>query len=564
MFGARRDAIAAEAAVREATDLASSGDLEGSREVLQRAVDSLDSARAGLRSLWVSPLRLVPYARTELSAAGAGVEAVRHTSLAVLGLLDYLLADRAALYTAGHLEPSGLRELGEALDVAIGHVETARDIITAAPHSRLGSVARRLEEADRVTASLSETLNGAAPLVDRLAEATEGGRPYRLLVLLENGAERRATAGLVGWIVLFEVADGTVRLERSDTPWVLSALDVSGELIRVEAPPDYVRRYGEFLANSTLWLNVNLSPDFPTVAGVASRLYAASTGVTVNAVARIDVAGLGYLIDAFPDVTVEGREIVGATLSTDFLFDSYRRFPESPAEQDEYIASAVQEVFGQLIGGASAERSVFLQAVQRAVSERRLALVTDSGATNAMLAAVGADGAVLPGGAGDLMVTTQNFAANKIDLFTRTDLTVAVVPDGCDVRGEISLTLTNATPPGLDWLPHQAMGNGGRWMVSVYLPRGAGVLSLEVDGRPVEGSFLQEFGRRVVSLIVDAEVGASVGVTVRWQEQLTEPGYTLTVQPQPLVVAGTLSVNGEPPAEFVETHRRELLNVCEG
>jgi len=562
VLAARRDAVAAEAAAREAADLAGAGDLEGAQEVLHDAVGSLDSAQAALHRPWVRSLRLVPYAGTELAAADAGVEAVRHTSLATLSLLDYVLADRAPLYGAGRLEPSGLSELGQVLTEAIGHVSTANDTITAAPHSRLGFVARRLEEADRVTAALTDSLRGAASLVDRLAEAAGGGRPYRLLVLLENGAERRATGGLVGWIALFKVADGSIQLERSDAVAALSARDPSGELVRVEAPADYVRRYGEFLANSTLWLNVNLSPDFPAVAGVAGRLYTAATGLTVDAVARIDLVGLGYLMDAFPEMTIDGRNVAGATLATDFLIDSYRL--PSPAEQNAYLAAAVREVFGQLIGGASADRSALLKAVRRAVGERRLAVVTDDDAVNAMLAAAGADGTVLPGGAGDLLVTSQNFAANKVDLFTKTDLTIAAVPDGCGIQGEISLTLTNATPVGMDWLPHLALGNKGRWMVSVYLPRGAKLLGLQVDGRPAEGSFLEEFGRRVVSLIVDAEMGAAVTVTVGWQEQLTEPGYTLTLQPQPLVVPGTLSVNGEPPVLLVETQRREFPDACVG
>jgi len=181
-----------------------------------------------------------------------------------------------------------------------------------------------------------------------------------------------------------------------------------------------------------------------------------------------------------------------------------------------------------------------------------------------MLASVGADGAVLPGGPGDLMVTTQNLAFNKIDLFTRTDMAIDLNPDGCRVIGEAAVRLTNATPAGMDFLPQYMLGSHGRWMVSVYLPRGASRLGLEADGREAEGSSLEEFGRTVVSLIVEAAPGASVTVTVRWQEQLTEPGYTLTLQPQPLIVPATLSVNGEPPGVFVETQRREFADICQG
>ncbi len=566
LSSARRNAGRAESAAREAADLIESGDLEGARAALVRALASLDSARASLRSPLVSPLRLVPYAGTELRASDAGVDAVRDISLATQDLLDYVLADRAPLYAAERLDPVGLSALGDVLDAALGRVAGARDAIAAAPHPRLDFVARRLAETDRVISSLDEGLSGAVRIVDRLAEAAGGGRTYRLLVLLENGAERRATGGLPGWVALLEVDESGVHLaDLGSVVGRLQARDAAGELMAVDAPADYLRRYGEFLANTTLWSYVNMSPDFPTVAGVAGRLYEAATEVTVDAVARVDLVGLGYLLDAFPGVALAGEALDGATLSTTFLIDSYRRFPDSdPGAQDAYLSSVMEEVFGQVIGGSPADRPALLSAIRQAVGERRLSLVTNDTAVNAMLASVGADGAVLPGDPGELMVTTQNLAFNKIDLFTRTDMTIDLNPDGCRVVGEVAVRLTNATPAGMDFLPQYLLGSHGRWMVSVYLPRGASILGLEVDGREAEGSSLEEFARTVVSLIVEAAPGASVTVTVRWQEQLTEPGYTLTVQPQPLIVPATLSVNGEPPGVFVETQRREFADICAG
>jgi hypothetical protein len=181
-----------------------------------------------------------------------------------------------------------------------------------------------------------------------------------------------------------------------------------------------------------------------------------------------------------------------------------------------------------------------------------------------MLAVAGADGAVLPGAPGDVMVTTQNFGANKVDIFTETALVVEVVGSGCRVTGEAEITLTNATAAGMDWLPSEQIGNRGRWMVSVYLPRGAAMSGFLVNGAPAAGSFLEEFGRTVASIIVDADQDQSVSVTVRWLENLTEPGYALTLLPQPTVVPVTLSVNGDPPVPFLETVRRDFPGVCLG
>lgn len=566
VLSARRQAGAAENAVREAAELVSSGDLEGARDRLTSAVDSLAAAQGSLSSPWVGPFRLVPFAGTELRAAEAGVVAVRRTSLAAGGLLDFVLSDRAPLYAGGRLDPAGLSALHGELSEALGYVADARGALNAAPHPRSGFVARRFKEADRVTASLHDVLSGALALVDRLTTAATGGNPYRLLVLLENGAERRATGGLVGWYSLVEVDGSGVRLSAfGSVVGALQVRDASGQLVTVEAPADYVRRYGEAGANTTLWANVNLSPDFPTVAGVARRLYQVATGVEADGVARVDLVGLGYLLDAFPGLTVAGQPLEGETLATDFIVDSYRRFPDSrPGEQNTHLGQAMQEVFGQLVGGAQAGRTAVLQAIQQAVATRRLSLVTGDVTVNTMLAVAGADGAVLSGGPGDLMVNSQNVALNKIDLFTQTALSVKVAVQGCRVDGEASLTLANATPEGVEWLPHGGLGNHGRWLVSIYVPRGAAVVALMVDGLPAEGSLLEEFGRTVASVRVDAAPGQSATVTVRWQENLVEPGYTLTIQPQPLIVPAALSVNGEPPVPFVETARRDFPGICAG
>ncbi|MBM3695494.1 MAG: DUF4012 domain-containing protein [Actinobacteria bacterium] len=567
VMSARRQAAAAEAAARDAANLVGSGDLEGARVRLGNALDSLVAAQRSLSSPWVAPARLVPYVGSEVRAAEAGVVAVRNTSQATLDLLSFVLADRAPIYAEGRLEPEGLAGLRTTLAGALGVVADARGALNAAPRPRLGFVAERFAEADRVTASLYDTLSGALPLVDRLSAAARGEDPYRLLLVLENGAERRATGGLPGWYTVLHIDETGVSLDAfGSVVGALQARDAAGKHIAVEAPVDYIRRYGEFMANTTLWANVNLSPDFPTVAEVARRLYAVGTGVEVDAAARVDLVGLGYLLDAFPTLTVGDVPLEGAALATDFLIDSYRQFPDDtrPGEQNAFLGEAVQEVFSQLVGGAAADRAAVFSALRRATAERRMALVTGEAAVDSMLAAAGADGGVLPGGHGDLMVTTQNFGRNKIDLFTTTAFEVGLAADDCRVEGGLTLVLMNATPAGMEFMPRGNLVNYGRWMVTVYPPRGASVMGLEVNGQPVGGAFLEEFGRTAVSVIVDADLGESVSVTVRWAETLTQPGYTLTLQPQPLVVPATLAVNGETPVRFVETVRREFPGFCRG
>ena len=540
-----------------------SGDLEKVRGLLQEAEVLLGAAESRLRSGWLAPVRWIPFAGTELKAAEAGVRGARESTLTLLPLLDFFLADREPLFEQGRVSPAALGMLADAVNQAAIHAARADQIASRAPDPRTDELARQLPRVRQAASDLNAALTGAAPLVARLREAAAGGDPYRVLVVFENGAELRATGGVVGFLGLVEIADARLAVRDVTDVHSLELVTSTGEHVSVEAPADYLRRYGRYQANTSLWLNVNFSPDFPTVAGVVGRLYDATGGELPDAVIRIDLVGLGYLLGAYDEILVDGARFDPTQLASDFLIDSYLKYP-NPFEQTDYLSAVVNQVLSQVMAGADARRSDFVRAVRRAASERRLAMSTGAPAVDAFLARMGVDGGLADTSSGDVSVVVQNFGGNKLDLFSDAAIEVKLTPSGCSVAGELTVTLANRIPARyLGLLPAVVPGDLGKWWVSVYLPRYATPGGAEVEGKPAEGSQDVELGRPVISTLVEARPGADTTASFSWTEAVLGTDYEIRLQPQSRVVPATLSVNGADPIEFVTNQVVAVPTNCE-
>jgi hypothetical protein len=549
---ARSLALGAVPEGRKAVARLMEGDATSARSMLLGVIGDLTEAERRLDRPWVLAAKVVPIAGSELRAAQGGIAAARETSQAVLVLVDFLLAERPPLLDRGTVSEEALDVLVEHLREALEHAQEARDAIEGSPSPRTRDVQGKLTEVDESSALLTEVLSGALPLAERLGEAAGGGDPYRILVIFENGAELRGTGGLPGLLALMEMRQGRVHLARADVTHELRAVDGNGERLPIEAPDAFLERYGPYLETDTPWLNLNMTPDFPTVARVTRSLYAGVTGVEPEAVARVDLVGLGYLLAAFPGLTVEGVPVQGEKLATEFLIDSYRRFP-GPEEHNRYLATVIEEAFEQVLSGSGAEGDRLVAGLRRAVEERRLSVVTGDEHVDALLTRAGADGAMLPGEPGDVEVVLQNFNANKIDLFTKESLTVVLTTTGCLVEGELEVRLDNQAPPEAEAFPNASPGLEGVWWVSVYLPREAELASFQENGATGLGAFDHELDRPVISAIVRAQPGSSITLHVGWWEVVSSPEYRLRMQPQPMVRPADLSVGSQEVGPFSQT-----------
>lgn len=542
LAAARREAAAATSDARAAASLLLAGDPASASQVLARAADGFDRAKARLSRPHLRLLASAPLVGGDVTAARRLAVAGGELARAGFELTGFLTAGHPPLLRASRIDSTTLQALETAVGAARLHADQARDAVEAAPRPLSSAVGSALTEAGRVSRPAAEVLTGA----ERLLAGLGGGRPFRMLVLFENGAELRATGGLVGFVATVTVDGGVVGLERVDVVHDLRVRRPDGSYVAVDAPADYLERYGGFLANTSLWLNVNLSPDFPSVAQVASRLYEEATGIRPDLVVHTDLTALGYLLEAFGPVTVDGRPLDPAGLATGFVVDSYLRFPDQAA-QSAYLARVVGEVFGQVIAADRVDGRRLVSALRRAVEERRMAFWSPVPEVEQMLGALSAHGGLPAGEPGEMMVVVQNFAANKIDLFTRVGVDVEVGSVGCVVVAEVTVGLTNAVPPLAARLPTGGFGVEGRWWVSVYAPRDAVILGIFRGGEPYPGSVGSEEGLPVASALVSASPGQTTSVTVRWQQVTSRGEYRLRVHPQAMIYPARLTVNGAAP-----------------
>lgn len=526
------------------------------------ATADLEDAQRRLSSPWVSAVSFLPVAGDEVRSVRAGIAAALHLAAATDSLVGFFASDRPPFFDADRrLDPDALRLLGDAVDAADTEVSAALLALAQAPTARIDLVADAVAELRVAARTADSGLAGVDMLNRRLIAAATGGEPLRILILFENGAELRATGGFMGFFATVVYGDSGFSLEQVGPIGALHVQKPGGGFATVDAPDEFETRYGVYLANTALWSNVNLSPHFPWVGQVAADLYAEATGVYPDLVVRADLVAIGDLLAVLPPSVMEGLPYRPEQLATDFVYDSYVRFPDS-SEQNTYLATVVGEVFTRALGIDDLDTRALLDTAADDVLERHLAVYAADPTIERGFGVIRADGALQPGDPGQVDVVVQNFGANKLDLFTETSIAVSLADHACAMVGEVTTTLRNTADAAALALPSLHGSNTGQWWVNVYLPRDATVLDILVDGEPAPGSVQTELGRPVAAKIVRVEPGTPVAVTVRWLEPLTGPSYELRMVPQPLVRPATLYVDGFDPRPFLRSASFEVTTAC--
>ena len=199
-----------EAEATHAADALQAGDLTAVRSSLAAAVGHLQVASSELDSVPVRLLGWLPFADNEVGAARAAIEAGAEVVAVGQALFDY--EGSAPAFADGSFNPQLLDHLTATLPAAAVRLRTAADIIATAPQPRLSRLAGPMDELRAVVTAGNDALPGAAALAEAVANATPGD-PFEVLILFENGAELRATGGLVGFTALMKVADGHLTLD---------------------------------------------------------------------------------------------------------------------------------------------------------------------------------------------------------------------------------------------------------------------------------------------------------------------------------------------------------------
>ncbi|MEH1124630.1 DUF4012 domain-containing protein [Micromonospora sp. CPCC 206061] len=517
-------------------------DIAAARATLAVLQEEARAARAATRDPgWLLGAR-APLAGGNLAAVGA-VAAI------VADLVDQVLqplVDAAGIVDLKALAPKDgaldVAQLGKAapnLTEAHAAAMRAKERASAIPvdgllpqlRSALGDLDRGL----RRIVALTGTAARAAELLPPMLGAT-GPRTY--LVLFQNPAELRATGGIPGAFAVVRAEGGRLRLVDEGT----AAADL-GIFARPVLPLSpamlglYTERPGIFPAN------VNLTPHFPTAAGLAREMYRRRTGVTVDGVVATDPVALSYLLAATGPLRMpSGPPLSAANAVRLLLVDAYA----ATHSEDEYHAAAARAAFAALTNGVP-DPAAALAALARAAGERRLLVWSAHPAEQRAVAGTVLEGAmpVQDGARPTVGVFLNDGTGAKLGYYLSGEAQLDVtgcLPDG---RRELRLRVTLRSAAPTTGLPKDVLGlklagepYAARTNVMIFSPAGGAVLGAWLDGTPAPLGTGTERRRAVGVLTVDLKPGASHTVEANL---LTEPltaGAAAPVAPQLWVTPG--------------------------
>ena len=345
-------------------------------------------------------------------------------------------------------------------------------------------------------------------------------------MLAANNAEMRVGSGTFLEIGMLTVDKGTLRLD--------SMSSVGDYVVPPGSVPltgDVAGRWG-FLQPNVEWRNLGASPQFPSQARLASEMWHATTGQTVDGVLALDVVALKDLLEATGPVHLgDGTTMTADQVLADVMLRQYLGivgYPSQTSRRDR-LSEIARGALDQLDHGGW-HAADLVDDLRGAAQGRHLLAWSPQSAEQRGWTAAGIDG-VVPTDA--VLVGLHNRGGNKLDQFMNINgqVGVAKAPKptagaGWDVT--LTLQLQNVTPatgiPQYVEGPYPGAVGAAAGLYQGYavfeLPRFAGSIHLSVDGTPAR---FVTAGPDGTSQVVAAYVQVPRGISRRVVATFTVP-----------------------------------------
>jgi len=444
---------------------------------------------------------------------------------------------------------------------AAASVASARRALDAVPAGALAQVVG-------VRDALVERIDAYGPLLeayvdasDRLPSILGWDGPRRYLVLTQDPAEIRPTGGFTGSYGIVAIDHGRIT-ERNFKD--VAPLDFPWDYPRIE-PPRALADY--LLGPKQPWqfADANWSPDYPTSARDALRLYANQTGdARFDGVIAITTYTIDKLLEITGPVTVPGYEATIAPGETTLKILQFTRVESAPGGDRKAIlpafAEALLTALLDLPPGAWPDLLGTVDTLRR--GHLFLAWFPDP-ADQALAVRSGFAGAVR-NDPGDYVypVDTNVAPASKLDyLATRTwDLDVQIDAVG-NARSRLDVTWHNGVEEP-EWEAYRAMENVGGRLLGVYfrllVPERSRVEEVAGGGLApvtVPATVESEAGRTVIGTYLKIAPG-SASLRTAWTSpyaaEADDAGgaYRLTIQKQPGMPPAPLALRIQVPEGY--------------
>jgi hypothetical protein len=537
----------------------SDGDVEDAAATLRQLQDhTAEARRAGTDPLWRAA-SLMPWLGHNFSAVTDITVAADVVVNSAAPLMDSIGPGGLNQFVPenGKLELEPLQNLAPKLSRAAGTANAAYDSLAQIDADRLlPQLSDPLTQATEALDRVRGTLDGAADAAEILPAmlGAEGERNY--LVLVQNSAEVRATGGIPGALVVLRTNDGQIELadhgSASELGRFKPALEVDEEQERI-----YTDRLGGFMQN------VNLTPDFPTAADTAQRMWEQEKPDTkIDGVIAIDTIVLSQLLAATGPVDLTSSDAsptdtgnLPTTLTSEnvvktLLSDVYREI-ESPAIQDAYFAAVAGDIFSALTGG-NADPAQLVQALRKSSDAHRLFVWSETEDEQKIIQASALGGSVTTE-APTIGVYFNDGTGAKMDYYMKREIQVTerCQPDGY-YRYAVQAKLTNTAPgDAAESLPDYVTGGGNfgvepgtvRTNVYAYGPNDWLLDSAAINGEPAAFGSYHHDGHPVGAITVSLKPGesATVEFEVITPFETDEPRLRITPTIQPTADVTKLS-----------------------
>ena len=547
LLQARSDVAQARTALAQARD---AEDRTAAASSLAEAERELRRAAGRLQQPGPRVAAAVPLAGRSIDAAGATAQA---GAVVADEAGNVLSAVPDELLVGGQLDLQGVSAVEQALRVAAertqGPVARLVGLELAATPAPLADGVR---EAQAELADVPTTLGRAADALGGLRGVLGGERERRLLIILQNNAELRATGGLVSVFAEATARDGAVEVAAFREVEDVAAAPSEAEL--VPAPDDYRALFAPYKAGTTLWKNVNMAPDVPTSSGVLAAVARESLGEAPDAIVWLDVPAIAAVLRATGPVSLPD----GSRLSADdavprLLSQAYEDAGDTAGGQQrrrEELRAAADAVLGRLLApGADVDAVELARQLGTTARGRHLAVWSSVPEEQRQLVAGGAAGAVAADDGDLVAAATHNLGdgadfGNKLDFYSRRLVSVRVEVGRDAAVVEQELTIRNTAPAS--GLPFYVAGlrRPGvlNQLVTLAVPADAelelfrrGDLPIPVEPRPL--------GDHVVVLdAASLPPGRTMTWHLRYRLPVRDGQYRLRLFPQPLAVDAGLSL----------------------
>jgi hypothetical protein len=303
------------------------------------------------------------------------------------------------------------------------------------------------------------------------------GDAARWLVGLQNPAEMRATGGLIGSWLSLTTGEGMPKLDEVDRIRSLASPTAAVE-VTANRTSDLTENLFRMFGSTARVQNINVVPDFPTVAKELVRAYernierGTSTTSRSKNTARptdspsgvivLDTAALALLLDLTGPLTVPG--IVGEVTTTNVerivLVDLYQTY-ESESDRVEVLHRLVRTIWSALFEGGLSLSPGILRQVFDAIDEGHVQIWSSTPSVQTDIERLGAAGAWPQPSGLAVGIVEQNIAANKIDQMLERSYEIETVRspgdgDTNNAKVHVSIDFVNHAPAG--GLPTYVLG----------------------------------------------------------------------------------------------------------